>query len=73
MVLAIILIILSLIIIFVQPVPDAVYSLIPVITFSVILFVIWISRWISASEFFYKKSFRLWVVPFIISAILLEL
>lgn len=73
MVLAIILIILSLIIILVEPVPEAVYSLVPVIIFTVLIFIIWISRWIPASDFFYNRSFRLWVVPFIITAILITL
>jgi hypothetical protein len=67
------LIILDLIIIFLEPVPEAVYSFIPVMIFAVVIFVIWISRWISAYDFFYNKSFRLWVVPFIISAILITL
>ncbi len=38
-------------------------------TLTVVLFVIWVSRWISASFFFYNKLFRMWVVPFIIVAI----
>ncbi|MFQ5819967.1 MAG: hypothetical protein ACE5I5_08285 [Candidatus Heimdallarchaeota archaeon] len=71
MTLAIILIILNLIIIILEPVPEAVYYLGSVIILPVVLFVIWTSRWISATDFFYNKLFRLWVVPFIISAIFL--
>ena len=71
MTLAITLIILNLIIIFLEPVPEAVYFLGSVIILPVVLFIIWTSRWISATDFFYNKLFRLWVIPFIISAIVL--
>lgn len=71
MTLAITLIILNLILIILEPVPEAVYFLGSVIILPVVLFVIWTSRWISATNFFYNKLFRLWVVPFIISAIVL--
>ncbi|UCE13575.1 MAG: hypothetical protein JSV04_15525 [Candidatus Heimdallarchaeota archaeon] len=73
MVFAIILIILDLLIIILKPVPEAVYSLTHVIIIAVVVLVIWTSRWVSASDFFYNKSFRLWVVPFIITAILITL
>jgi len=71
--LAITLIILNLIIVFLEPVPEAIYSFAPVIILTIVLFVIWVSRWISASDFFYNRLFRTWVVPFIISAIVITL
>lgn len=69
--LAITLIFLNLIIIILEPVPEAVYFLGSVIILPVVLFVLWTSRWISATTFFDNKLFRLWVVPFIISAIII--
>lgn len=52
-----------------KPVHETVYFPGSVIILPVVLFVIWTSRWFSASDFFYNKLFRLWVVPFILSAI----
>ncbi|OLS26395.1 MAG: hypothetical protein HeimC3_09450 [Candidatus Heimdallarchaeota archaeon LC_3] len=68
--LVIILIILDFFIIFLEPVPEAVYSFNNLIIFSEVLLIIWVSRWIRPDTFFYNRIFQLWVVPFIVISFL---
>lgn len=70
---AISLIILNSIIYVLKPVSDVVYLLSSVSILPIALFVILMSRWISPTIFFNNNLFRLWVVPIIISAIIMVL